>query len=312
MKLFFTTLKFITLENIDSEIELEPGIKLTHIDKVRDLLLTDDVISTIGIIEVDHLINSSAILYYQYDDNEEFLQDLPLLKGLELILLWIDDLLKNLWLVKDNAVVIDTAYLLDIPNEIREASSARLQYIYSTSKGKLSNITFNNLEIENFVNYHEKIQNYFHSKNSNSLTFMLAKNFSRIGRALLFVKQAREARNIAYKISNYCSAFETIFSTDSNELSHKLSERIAFFLKDDFIKIETFKTIKKAYAVRSKLTHGDSLEQKIIDGISDLSEKNDLLLRFIFNKILNDDELLRIFDTQGNLIDDYFEKLIFG
>jgi hypothetical protein len=141
---------------------------------------------------------------------------------------------------------------------------------------------------------------------------MLNKNFSRVSRGLLFVNQAREARNLAYKISNYCSALETVFSTDSAELSHKLSERIAYFLQNDFNKLTTFKLIKKAYSVRSKLTHGDTLDHRQIKVLDEISFEIDVILRFSFNKILKDQNLLTIFDSSNNIIDSYFENLLFG
>ncbi|MFC5271590.1 hypothetical protein [Adhaeribacter terreus] len=175
----------------------------------------------------------------------------------------------------------------------------------------MAEVDFTKEEIDNFIGFHDKIESYLYGKSSGSVYFMLNKNFSRIGRALLFVKQAREARNLAYKISNYCSAFETLFSTDSAELSHKLSERVAFFMANEFNKIETFKTIKKAYSVRSKLTHGDCLEQKQIDLLGELSTSIDNILRSIFNKILTNESLKETFDSPKNKIDSYFEALIF-
>lgn len=141
---------------------------------------------------------------------------------------------------------------------------------------------------------------------------MLEKDFSRINRALHFVKQAREARNLAYKISNFCSAFEALFSTDNMELSHKLSERIAFFMKEDLIKVETFKTMKKAYGIRSKLTHGDTLDNKHLDQLPEISTQLDRILRLSINKIIENPDLFEIFESSKNSIDAHFEGLIFS
>lgn len=313
MRQFFTTIKFLELEPFDGEyIELLPGVRIYQKKDIVKKILTEQNTQIIGIIEAQFIEDSEAILYYEFEDLEKTFEGLSNLKILENILQWVDDILKNLWLVKDNAVTCDTAFLIYESKGITEASSLRLQYQFTSARGKLDNIKLNKKELVEFEEYHDYVESYFHKKDSGSLKFMLNKNFSRLSRGLLFVKQAREARNLAYKISNYCSALETVFSTDSAELSHKLSERIAFFLQNDFNKLSTFKLIKKAYAVRSKLTHGDTLENKQIELLGDLSEEIDNIIRFSFNKILKDGYLLATFDSPNNAIDSYFENLIFG
>jgi hypothetical protein len=313
MRQFFTTIKFLELEPFDDEyIELLPGVRIYQKKDIVEKILTEQNTQIIGIIEAQFIEDCEAILYYEYEDLEKTFEGLSNLKILENILQWVDDILKNLWLVKDNAVTCDTAFLIYESKGITEASSLRLQYQFTSARGKLDNIKLNKKELVEFEEYHNYVESYFHKKDSSSLKFMLHKNFSRLSRGLLFVKQAREARNLAYKISNYCSALETVFSTDSAELSHKLSERIAFFLQNDFNKLSTFKLIKKAYAVRSKLTHGDTLENKQIELLGDLSEEIDNIIRFSFNKILKDGYLLATFDSPNNVIDSYFENLIFG
>lgn len=313
MRQFFTTIKFLELEPFDEEfIELIPGIRIFQSKNITEKILTEENMHIIGVIETQYIKDCEAILYYEFEDSEDSFKDLTNLEILENILQWIDDLLKNLWLLKDNAVTCDTAFLIYESDGIYEASSLRLLYQFNTSRGKLENIRLNKNEIIEFAKYHDSVECYFHKKNSGSLKFMLSKNFSRISRGLLFVKQAREARNLAYKVSNYCSALETVFSTDSAELSHKLSERIAYFLKDDFKKLDTFKLIKKAYNIRSKLTHGDTLDIKQIEVLDDISYEIDIIIRFCFNKILKDETLLLTFDSSNNIIDNYFENIIFG
>lgn len=313
---FFTPLKNIKLENFDVEyLELIPGVNISNNKNIKEKLLSDLNINLIGILEADYFKSSEAFLFYDYENEDEIeiFQGLTNLQRLHMILLWIDDLFKNLWLIKDNNVLTDTAFL--IPNSkdpTSEAASMRLQYQLTSSNGRFEDVIFSKEELSKFSKYHDDIENHFHLKNSGSMEFMLEKNFSRINRGLIFVKQAREARNLAYKISNYCSALETIFSTDNVELSHKLSERVSFFLKDEFNILETFKNVKKSYAVRSKLTHGDTLDAKQIEILDDISIKIDNILRISINKIINNKNLLTIFESPKNVIDQYFEELIFG
>jgi hypothetical protein len=313
MRQFFTTINFLELETFDEAfIELIPGVRLFESKNIAAKILSEKNIEIIGIIESLHIKHSEAILYYEFADNEECFKDADNLQILGIILNWINDLLKNLWLIKDNSAVCDTAFLIHEDGGKYEASNLRLQYQFNSSKGTLEKIKLNREEIIEFSKFHESIESYFCTKDSSSFNFMLNKNFSRVSRGLLFVNQAREARNLAYKISNYCSALETVFSTDSAELSHKLSERIAYFLQNDFNKLTTFKLIKKAYSVRSKLTHGDTLDHRQIKVLDEISFEIDVILRFSFNKILKDQNLLTIFDSSNNIIDSYFENLLFG
>jgi len=314
MKQFITTLKYIELEEFKEEyIELIPGVKISNNVKLKNKILTQESILIMGIIESEFIRDSNAFLIYEYDNDEEIFKGHSNLQILERILSWIDDIQKNLWLIRDNCVCCDTAYLIHSENEIpREASMSRLQYQFNKSTGDLESTKFSKNDLLEFAKYHDDIETHFHSKESNSSNFMLQKNFSRINRGLIFVKQAREARNLAYKVSNYCSAFETLFSTDNAELSHKLSERISFFLKEDFNKLDTFKTIKKAYGIRSKLTHGDTLDIKQIETLGELSYKIDEILRVCFNKILRESPLTKMFESPKNVIDSYFDEIIFS
>lgn len=140
---------------------------------------------------------------------------------------------------------------------------------------------------------------------------MQEKGYSRIGRALIFIIIGRQALNLSVKISNYCSALESIFTTDSNEISHKLSERIAFFLSQyDHVKMDVYKTIKKAYSIRSKLVHGDTLNNKLIGDLPDICFQCDEYLRKIVMAILEDKRLLEIFESNNQNVENYFNTLI--
>ena len=75
---------------------------------------------------------------------------------------------------------------------------------------------------------------------------------------------------------------------------------------------DTFKSMKSAYAIRSKLTHGDVLSAKQIENIFDISKNTDEILRKSLNKIINNEELIKIFDSNNENVESFFEKLIFS
>jgi hypothetical protein len=114
------------------------------------------------------------------------------------------------------------------------------------------------------------------------------------------------------KISHYCSALESLFSTDSIELSHKLSERIAIFLREfNYDPLTVFNDIKSFYSIRSKVTHGDSIAEKKGKLIQDISITCDKYLRNIINIIIDSPDLIQIFDGSKSDLEDYFKKKLF-
>lgn len=314
MTYFFANTSNLVLLNSDEEdIEIVPGLRLTNDKKIIASIISEDIIDILGVLEYNNLINCKALLYYKYTDEDlKVFGTEDQLEILTNILSWIDDFLKNSWLFRDNCVMSDMGYLVTFKKDKHYvASSLRLTYKLSSSNNELFDLSLTDQELRKIIADHDKIENYFFERQSSSMRFMMEKGYSRIARSLIFIKQAREARNLAYKISNFCSAFETIFSTDSSELTYKLSERVSFFLKDERSKIETFKALKSAYSIRSKLTHGDILSPKQINDIYDIAKVTDEILRLALNKIIWDDKLSSIFDSKNEEVDRYFEELIF-
>ena len=71
----------------------------------------------------------------------------------------------------------------------------------------------------------------------------LYNDISRVERAFLFVHSARNSFSLPKKIAMYIAALETLFSKDGSELSHKVAERVAFYLGG--IKNEKMYTYRK-------------------------------------------------------------------
>lgn len=315
MKYFFTALKYIKLIDLKSDyLEIMPGIRITNSDKIKRELITEEVFDVIGRLNAIYFSEAETYIYFTFedDDYDTLFSNLDHFSSLEMLMVWIDDFLKNMWIFKDNCVMCDQAFLIDVPIENQaKASSIVLVYSHTLANGEHLNVTFNELEFNEIIKLHDDIENYFHSKNSSSLNFMLEKGFSRLSRALIFIKQAREARNLAYKISNYCSALESILSTDDAEISHKISERCAFLLSKKRLKIETYKKIKTAYNVRSKLTHGATLDNKTLNQLFQISFDIDDILRDLILLIIKDKNLLDIIDGDISKLAIFFNELIF-
>jgi hypothetical protein len=176
-----------------------------------------------------------------------------------------------------------------------------------------TSISMSTSDLERWGRTNDLVESYLHEANASSLRFMMEKGYARSGRAMRFVSAARSAPDLAFKIANYCSALESLFTTESTELAHKVSERTAFFLRPlGYSSRSVFGNIKKAYSVRSKLVHGDTLKPGQIEELPDLGQQCDEYLRVILTEIFESESLRKIFDGHGESIENYFINLLFG
>ena len=136
----------------------------------------------------------------------------------------------------------------------------------------------------------------------------------RFPRAMYFLQAARNAGSIPEKIAFYCTSFEALVSTDSMELSHKVSERVAALLGDggDGGNNPTiiYSEIKGAYDTRSKLVHGDKL-RKAHETYVEQSVKCDVILRKLLFQFATDKALKSQMEQSPAKINDYFLRRLF-
>ncbi len=69
------------------------------------------------------------------------------------------------------------------------------------------------------------------------------------------------AHGLDYNLIDYMIVFESLFSTGATESTHKVSRRVAVFLKEEKDdRIEIYKKMKEAYVLRGKIVHGEEIE----------------------------------------------------
>jgi hypothetical protein len=135
---------------------------------------------------------------------------------------------------------------------------------------------------------------------------------NRIDRALSFLFIARNNSFLPLKISLYISVLECLFTKDAGDIVHKISERTAFYIGETpDERIDLYRSVKKAYSVRSKFFHGQQLEKKSSEheALQDVSLKIDDLLRKVLNKVLLVDSTK--FLSNDEQIEEFYTKLIF-
>lgn len=114
------------------------------------------------------------------------------------------------------------------------------------------------------------------------------------------------------RFAGFTSVIESLFSTDNQELSHKLSERIAFFMEHDFARRESlFRYMKRIYTVRSRILHGDDLPSMDKSESFEILADLELLVQRLLKRILMDDELIQKFSGSQNERARYLESLLF-
>lgn len=215
-----------------------------------------------------------------------------------------------LWLINDNSVNIGLGFALGEEKIIIHSNS--LNQYFSKANGELSTLEMSIEEInqttggvgEVFRGALEQIYPKFTA---------LQKSTNRLSAANFHLHNARSNRDLGLKIAQMCTYFECLFSTSTAELSHQLSERIAFFIeKTPEERLKTYKQIKKAYGTRSKIVHGDRISRNLPE-LSDTSTFCDEVARKINDKILPNKKLIEILDSPDqSILDDYMINLIFG
>jgi hypothetical protein len=298
--------------SICGHFELLPGVNITNDRTVISRLLTPDLKVAAGVVEMEHLESSPNIVFGEFHVDD--MRGLEPGKFLLAILIWIDTLFKNAWLVRDHAMECDAAFL-----RVARSSESVWCSNFLASRSSLSSGDFDAVidmsleELQAWRKKHDAVESYLHEKDSSPVRFMMEKGYARSGRAMQFVHSARKTADVAFKIANYCSALETLFTTESTELAHKLSERLAFFLSQlGQDRLNVFTTIKSAYTVRSKLVHGDTLKASQIEELPSLSMRCDNYLRLVLNAIFESPPLQNVFDSHNQAIEEYFTGLIFG
>ena len=313
---YVTSFRHLTCsEPIDEPVELLPGVLLTTGQRHRQQLLTPEFKKVAGKIEAEYLRKAPNFVFGEFE--EEHLKGLNGDQFLVMVILWIDSLFTNLWLLHDHNLECDAIFLSKrIENVGASWTRNFLARRPTQADGHVAkSLSLSKADLKGWASQHDTIESYRFAKSSGSHRFPLARGYARTGRAIEFVSAARCSENLAVKIANYCSALETLLSTDAAELSHKLAERAAMLLSTKgFDRWNVFTTIKRAYAVRSKTVHGATLNTAQIEDLGNLSVECDRVVRSCLTLILADPGLCNgVFDADSSTaVEDYFNELLLG
>jgi hypothetical protein len=107
-----------------------------------------------------------------------------------------------------------------------------------------------------------------------------------------------------------CVVLESLFSSSPQEITHKLSERVAMFLHGSGREsYSRFKEVKQFYVVRSKIVHGQDIKLRTDDGGMELIESLEIVVHLVLKKILADNKQVEQFN--GKKKEEYLTRLVF-
>ncbi len=225
-------------------------------------------------------------------------------------------LLMCMWLVRDNAGNFELGFFeYPYKSSAAQVTSNFLTVRFTAATGRtVDPVSFGRSELDEA---RDVLQNAFGAHLDTFAPLKIAPTIphdtNRLERAWYFAQAGRSTDDLGLKLSSYMTCFESLFTTDSQELAHKLSERVGVFLGlqlDERMSI--YYTLKEAYSVRSKIVHGDRLSQKLILRVEELSVACDDLLRRSIRKILGTEVLCNLFRGDNAPLDCYFLDAILG
>src|SRR5438309_6003726 len=215
-----------------------------------------------------------------------------------------------LWVVRDNAVNCELGFLEhDVPSQGLTHASNFIAALFSTARGGTDRITFSIADVRRAREYFSSffLPVMYGRDVGSGIAFeppmkpppavISAKGVHRLPRLLYFLGAARCATDLGVKVSLYMTCLEILFSTEANELTHRLSERVAFFLRrDPGERFAVYKRLRRAYGIRSKVVHGSVMSEGIQKELPEVATDIDELLRQLILTIISDEAARGVFD----------------
>lgn len=234
----------------------------------------------------------------------------------------IEGLISYLWFVKDNSANINSLFCI-VGSEPKNYFVNKRNIFFSDSKGDYGPNEFTEKDL---LRASELLQKFISLsgtppvdtkmdmaaniivKSAINNVEMVTQN--RIDRAFRFLYVARSQSVLPMKISCYMSLFECLFTTDSAEVTHKVTERATLYLGGSAEeKRANWKLIKTCYGIRSKYFHGQKFDKKTtISQMKEWSCAVDELLRRILTRVLEDDH--DHFLQDDSALDAWFTEMI--
>ncbi|MDD1959009.1 HEPN domain-containing protein [Pseudomonas sp. 39004] len=309
-----STLRWLSVDAEPGTYEMMPGISIINDRQYIKEQLDLQFQTFAGRIECDHLLGADHIVACRPEEAsiwEGYEHSEPLLLTW---LAWLSLLIEDSWLVKDNAIGCEMAHCNFRSNGKVFWTSNGLYSTISKANGEaLLPTAFNADEIELWRDVTLELRAHLHEKGFSAFQSPVSKDSSRFDRFLSFMTSSRKVHHPSLKIAQVCSALESLFSTSTSELTHRLSERVAHFLGGSSQVMESrYQFMKKAYTIRSQVTHGSHIRASDIEASASISQGLQDICREIVFMVLRVPEKQDVVYGSNEQIEDYFRRQLFS
>lgn len=301
--------------NLGRGIRLWGDVFLTSDRSHVSTLITPQFVELAGKLEASSLLEKPSVVYQLAELDESIEPGPSAIAYLDRLIALTTLFLNCLWIVKDCSANLDVGFL-EYPYRSPKtyvSSNTRANY-WSNARGEIEDSSFTAEEIRqarDLFRVYRRDDDGVPQVDVNQLNDPAQTD--RVARTLYFLQGARGEANLAGKVAQYVTCFESLLSTDSAELAHKLSERTAMYLGGTPAeRLQTYRTIKSAYGVRSKVVHGDYVPAKALRDLARLSKETDTLLRGLLGKILKSIDDYNVFTGPANKLEEFMLRLVVG
>ncbi|WP_283184428.1 HEPN domain-containing protein [Pseudomonas svalbardensis] len=300
--IFITAVDYLIVED---EFSLKVGFEgrlvltndIAHIKRMVGRVHSIDM----GGLEYIHLVSGRPVLYSIREYSAPVIIDDELVDFLREV----QSFFVELWIQGDNSVNCQQAFALEKNPDITSVNC--LPVFNSAATGENLSLKLSSEDLKGVLADSPVAVESIREQAMPDRTG-LRKSKGRINIAMMHLQAARNHRDLGFKISSYCSLFESVFSTDKVELAHQLSQRLAFFIGGTPAeRIEIYRLTKKAYTVRSLAVHGDVLDKNVSE-LGVLASHCDEVARKVLIKFFVNPNLFDLFNSKSN--DDIFTYLL--
>lgn len=300
--IFVTALDYLIVEGkVSKSVGFEGGLILTNdISYIKKLIGRVHALN-IGALEYMHLVSGRPVLY----SIKKYVDPINIDDELTDFLREVQSFLVELWIRVDNSVNCQQAFAFQKKPDITSVNC--LPVFNSAATGGNLDMKLSSRDLSSLLDNSPVAVESIREQAMPARTG-LRKSRGRINIAMMHLQAARNHRDLGFKISSYCSLFESIFSTDKVELAHQLSQRLAFFIGGTSLeRLEIYRLTKKAYTVRSMAVHGDVLDKSVSE-LDVLASHCDEVARKVLVKFFVNPNLFDLFNSRSN--DDVFAYLL--
>lgn len=309
-----STFRWLKVDAAPGIYNLMPTVNLVVGKKMISRYLTSELKAAAGLIEFQHLKEADHLIVSLSEENDCW--DGRVVHGehaLKIWMMYLDWALQDTWLISDNCFICEIAYCKFTMSGKTYWCNNNLYAQASMADGnRMKTVTWNEEMIGAWATEGLRLREHLHTTGFDIFTDITSNKVTRFARFLQFVQAARRETFPAIKIAQMCSALESLFSTTDTELTHRLSERVAFFLGGDPQQMEdTYRFIKKAYAIRSQVTHGAPVSARLAGSTAEISKEMLDILRKIAFKVISVGPEGVVYKSNEH-IEDHFRRCLFN